>query len=297
MNGAGHPGALDLEIDVIVSRNNRRIKAIRRLLRSKAGRDRIALLEGVHLIEEALAADIPLEEVLVTAEFQESAAGRRLLLQIDREVLVITRGLFRELAQTTNPTGIVAIAELPRGGASARTASGPADARPADVKSDTQLISLYLDGIQDPINLGAIARTAEAAGCRELFLGPGCAHPNHPRALRASAGSLLRIPALPVPGLEKAVSLVEASGSPRPRLLALAGDAGTPLWQAPLEGPLLLLLGAEGQGLSSDTRALADIAVSIPLAAPVESLNVTVAAAVTLFEIRRRRAAGTESPA
>ena len=129
--------------------------------------------------------------------------------------------------------------------------------------------------MQDPGNLGALARVAEAAGAAGLALSPGSAHPNHPRALRASAGSLLRLPV--------AVG-VEAAALDR-RLAPVAAHAGWPwsprdgqdLWAAALDGALVLALGAEGPGLSPAPLARADLRLTIPVEPPVESLNATVA--------------------
>jgi TrmH family RNA methyltransferase len=140
--------------------------------------------------------------------------------------------------------------------------------------------------LQDPGNLGALARVAEAAGAAGLALSPGTAHPNHPRALRASAGSLLRLPV--AVGCEAAA--VDRHLAPlRPRWLALVPREGEDLWRAALDGALVLALGAEGPGLSPALRERADLGLTIPIEPPVESLNATVAAALVLFEVRRRR--------
>jgi TrmH family RNA methyltransferase len=146
-------------------------------------------------------------------------------------------------------------------------------------------VYLFLDGVQDPGNLGAIARVAEAAGAAGLACGPGTAHPNHPRALRASAGSLLRLPV--AVGVEPAA--LAAHLSPLgPRWAALVAHGGRELYAEPVAGTLVLALGGEGAGLSPAARRLADLELRIPLEGPVESLNVATAAAVVLFELRRR---------
>jgi TrmH family RNA methyltransferase len=146
-------------------------------------------------------------------------------------------------------------------------------------------VYLYLDGLQDPGNLGALARVAEAVGVAGLALAPGTVHPNHPRALRGSAGSLLRLPvAVNVPPEALARHLAALA----PRWAALVPRGGTDLYAAPLSGTLVLALGAEGPGLSPAAAALADLRLTIPLAPPVESLNAVVAAALVLFELRRQ---------
>jgi TrmH family RNA methyltransferase len=132
---------------------------------------------------------------------------------------------------------------------------------------------------------------AEAAGAAGLALAPGTVHPNHPRALRASAGSLLRIPV--AVGVEPE-DLDRHLAACRPRWTALVPRHGEDLYQARLDGVLILTVGAEGPGLSEKLLARMrdeDLRLTIPIEPPVESLNATVAAALVLFEVRRRRLA------
>jgi TrmH family RNA methyltransferase len=262
---------------MITSRQNRRIKDIRALRRSKGDR---VLLEGPHLVAEAVAAGLALEEVLAAPGFFESSAEgaelRRVLAALPEPPLEVAPDVLAALADADAPKGLLAVARLPRGGVES-----------LPVVPDG--VYLFLEGLQDPGNLGAVARSAEAAGAVGLALAPGCAHPNHPRALRGSAGSLLRLPA--AVGVE-AGALDERlrAGLPGPpRWAALVPRNGEVPWDADLSGPLVLAVGAEGPGLSDDLLARADLRLTIPLAPPVESLNAAVAAALVLFEIRRRR--------
>jgi RNA methyltransferase, TrmH family len=256
---------------MISSPQNRRLQDIRRLRRRQGDR---ALLEGPHLVAEALAGGVALEEVLVTPEFAASAAGRRLAEALGRPPLAVAPALLRRLADADAPQGVLAVAGLPRCG-------------PAALPRRPGAAYLFAEGLQDPGNLGALARTAEAAGAAALALSPGSVHPNHPRALRASAGSLLR---LPVAIGCTAEDLEGRLAGLAPRWIALVPRGGEPLYQAPLDGTLILALGAEGPGLSPPLAARAEIRLTIPIEPAVESLNATVAAALVLFELRRRRA-------
>jgi len=255
---------------MITSRRNSRLKDIRRLLKSKGDR---ALLEGPHLIAEAVAAGTELEAVLATPEFGLGAAARKLFPALPRPPLEIEPGLLDEVTDSDSPRGIVAVARLPRGGTAALpvTAGG---------------VYLYLESLQEPGNLGALARVAEAAGCTAIALGPGSVHPNHPRALRGSAGSLLR---LPVAVRASPDELDDHLGPIAPTWIALTPHGGRDLFAEDFEGTLVIALGSEGAGLSPALCDRAGMAVTIPLQPPVESLNVTVAAAVVLFELYRRR--------
>lgn len=256
---------------MIVSPKNRLLKDIRRLLRSKGER---AVLEGPHLIEEALAAGLVLEQVLATPEFAAAAPGAALLERLPGWQAVDS-GVVAALADADTPRGVLAIARVPRAGVEVLPV-GP------------ETVVVYAEALQDPGNLGALARVAEAAGASGLALGAGSAHPNHPRALRASAGSLLRLPV----ALGATADALDAHLRPcAPAWVALDPRDGEDLYAASLAGALILLLGSEGAGLSDALLSRATRRVRVPLAAPVESLNATVAAAVVLFELRRRSGA------
>lgn len=253
---------------MISSRSN---PTIRRLLRLKRERGDVAVLEGPDLIGEALAAGVTLETVLATPDFLATAEARRLQGLVQRPPEIVSAAILNELADADSPRGAIAVADLPR--------RGLADLPVGDGAY------LYLDGIQQPANLGALARVAEAAGARGLALAPGSVHPNHPRALRASAGSLLRLPV----ALGASPSALRARLAPsRPCWIALDPHDGIDLWEAPIPGNAILAVGAEGPGLSRDARDLADLRLRVAMEPPVESLNVAVAAALVLFEIRRR---------
>jgi len=255
---------------VITSRQNQRLKDIRRLRRSKGER---ALLEGPHLLAEALAAGLTLEILLVTPAWRGTPEGRALTGALPVEPLEVTAEALESITDADSPQGVLAVALLPRQGIAALPVL---PGRPY----------LYLEGLQDPGNLGALARVAEAAGAAGLILSPGCVHPNHPRALRASAGSLLRL-AVAVAAEPDAVDRHLAPAEPR--WAALVPRGGEDLYASPLAGTLVLAVGAEGPGLSQALRDRAELLLTIPMEPAVESLNATVAAALVLFEARRQR--------
>ncbi len=266
---------------MIVSRQNRTLKDIRRLRRSKGEH---ALLEGAHLVAAALAAGLRLDTVLASPEFLDTPAGRALAAKLPSPPLLAEAGLLANLADADSPRGLLAVAHLPRAGVEALPALAGG-------------VYLYLDGLQDPGNLGALARVAEAAGAAGMALSPGTAHPNHPRALRASAGSLLRLPVATGVDAEALDRHLDPPGPPR--WIALVPRGGIALYDLPaavLDDTTVLALGAEGPGVSPALLARAGLRITIPVAPPVESLNATVAAALTLFELRRRRA-GRARPA
>jgi TrmH family RNA methyltransferase len=263
---------------VISSRDNERWKAMRRLARSKgkrrsAERD-LLLVEGVHLLEAALDAGLEPETVLATPELV--AAAPPLLDRLPRAPLLIAPSLLEELADADSPRGLLAAVRLADRGAEtlAEVARG-GDAGPI----------VLADGIQDPANLGALARTCEAAGAMALITTPGSVGWRHPRSLRASTGSLLRLPVFA--GLEPD-SVEQALRPFGTSWVALVPRGGEDLFASVLEGRVLVAVGAEGAGLGARVAELAHRRLTVPLAPGVESLNAHVAAAVVLFELRRR---------
>jgi TrmH family RNA methyltransferase len=254
----------------IASRSNETLKGIRRLRRRQGDH---ALLEGPHLLREALALALPLESVLMASDFAATAAGATLARDLARAPLVVAGDLLAELCDADAPRGVLAVARLPRGGVERLTPGGDA-------------VALYLDGVQDPGNLGALARVAEAFGATALLLAPGGCHPNHPRALRASAGSLLRLPVAIQATPDAIDERWRQCGQPA-RWIGLAAHGGAPPPVNRPHGALVVALGAERGGLSPAADARLDERWTIPLVPPVESLNVAVAAAVALYALAR----------
>jgi TrmH family RNA methyltransferase len=142
--------------------------------------------------------------------------------------------------------------------------------------------------IQDPGNLGAIARVAEAGGASGLVAAGRCADPFGWKALRGSMGSLLRLPTVRCAAPEDEVAEARRHGC---RIVAAVPRGGLPLFQAALKGPVAFLIGGEGPGLAPALAAGADQRVSIPMHPPVESLNAAVAAALLVYEAWRQRTA------
>jgi 23S rRNA (guanosine2251-2'-O)-methyltransferase len=156
-----------------------------------------------------------------------------------------------------------------------------------DVRHDTLL--LLLDGVTDPRNLGACLRVADAAGVQAVVVPRDRSAGLTPAALKAAAGAAESVPLIDVTNLARAMDDLREAGV---RLIGAAGEAEQSLFDIDLTGPLAWVLGAEGSGLRRLTRERCDLVASIPLAGHVESLNVSVATGICLFEaVRQRRAA------
>jgi 23S rRNA (guanosine2251-2'-O)-methyltransferase len=145
---------------------------------------------------------------------------------------------------------------------------------------------LVLDGVQDPHNLGACLRVADAAGAQAVVVPRDRAAPLSPVARRAAAGAAETIPLFQVTNLARTLDELKEAGL---WIVGTAGDAEQGVFQADLKGPVALVLGGEGSGMRRLTRERCDLLVRIPMAGTVESLNVSVAAGVCLFEAVRQR--------
>jgi TrmH family RNA methyltransferase len=232
---------------MIESSKNELLKEIRRQRRS---RDDLAILEGPHLVGEALAAGIALDIVLATPEFAEGAEAG-LLTRVPGGYQAVSERALRSVTESETPRGVLATARMPRGGAESIPLAAAG-------------LYVYIDGIQDPGNLGAVARAAEATRVDGLVLGPGSAHPNHPRALRASAGSLLRLPIAinaSADSLRRHLEEIDATW------MALSPHGETDLFEANLSLPLVLVIGAE-RGLDPELEAACDRRLRINTAEP-----------------------------
>jgi RNA methyltransferase, TrmH family len=177
--------------------------------------------------------------------------------------------IFALISPVESPSGVVAIIDAPQ--------------PPQGALSDTVVV---LDGVQDPGNLGTILRTSAAAGVKDVLLGMGCAQAWSPRVLRAGMGGHFRLAVRERVDVPKALA-----GFPGVILATLPDDGSSSLYELDLRRPVAWLFGAEGAGLSAEVAALASLNVRIPMPGVVESLNVSAAAAVCLFEQVRQRSA------
>lgn len=263
---------------VITSRHHPIVKQFRELAR---GGGPMMLLDGWHLITEAVNAGVAIETVAVCGP-----ATRAEQTVIDRasrdgaQIVTVSGAVLNAMSPVSSPTGVVASARKPATDAAALVAPPPA-------------LVLAGIGIQDPGNAGAVIRSAAAAGATGVIVDDATADPWGWKALRASMGSVFHLPVIRTRG--HLATLVEwrASGV---RIVAAVPRDGVPMHDVDFTGPVVIVVGGEGPGLTADALAVADGTVSIPMAPVVESLNVAVAAAVILYEARRQRALGAAKP-
>lgn len=257
----------------VESRQNARVRDLRQAFHDAAPNDQgLVAVEGMHLLDEAIRAGLRLETVF----FSESALPRahKLLPQLSArtEALLLPDDVFAGAVPTETPQGVAALVKVKKFQLDDALLPAPA-------------LLVIAAGLQDPGNLGTIARSAEAFSATGLLLGERTVSPWNWKALRASAGSMFRLPTLKVE-LLKALHDAKARGL---RVLATSSHKGTSISQADLRGPVALLVGNEGAGLPKDILAQADEVIVIPQSPRVESLNAGIAASVVLYEAARQR--------
>lgn len=250
---------------------------VRDLQRRKArGRRGLAVIEGVRLVEEALAAGLEFKGALVSPDLARTTRGQSLTADLASHAVPVEEvaaRAFGELAGTDSPQGVLAVVQ-------------PRVWSLQDVPAGNTL--LVVDGVQDPGNVGTLIRTAHALGAAATLLLRGSADPLNAKALRAAMGATFRHPVVQLDdppfitwAKEQALTLWAAAADGVPLARALDAKQGA--------ARIAVIIGNEGAGIRPQLNAVAAQRVAIPLARGAESLNVAVAAGILLYEVQRGR--------
>lgn len=255
----------------IQSADNGRIKALRALKERKFRRQEgLLLAEGDHLVGEAIQSGQDVRSLVISREKVADYGGYLRWAQAqDVEVLLCPPRILQSLGDARSSQGVLAAVAW-------REAAWP------DFP-DTAL-ALALDGVQDPGNVGALIRTADAVGAACVLLGPGCADPTGPKAVRASMGSLFHLPLVDCPDLQDALRALVGQG-----WAVLSGDlAGENfLTRRVVQTRQVLLIGNEGGGVSQDVSEAATHRLRLPMAGQAESFNAGISAGIMLYDMAR----------
>ena len=258
----------------IDSRHNPLVKELRKIFaQGEPAADHTCAVEGFHILDEAIRSGLKFRAIFFSHSAE--AKAERLLQQMAAhvEAILLPDALFDSIVPTDAPQGVAALVRCKTftvDDVLAKSAAGPL---------------LAIAGVQDPGNLGTILRSAEAFQAGGVLLGEGTVSPFNSKAVRASAGSVFRLPLAKV-ALVKALSQLREQGL---RLIATSSHKGTPLAEAKLDGPLAIFVGSEGAGVPRPLLSEMDETVAIPHSPRVESLNAGVAASIVLYEIARQR--------
>jgi TrmH family RNA methyltransferase len=255
-------------MSVLSSRDNPKVRHWAKLAEDGRYRreKRRALIEGPHLLAAALESGHKPVAVLIS-EPMDSETGT-LVARSGVTPVTLARGLFRSIVDAETPQGVAAEIAIPE-----------AAARPGD--------AVFLEGLQDPANVGAIIRSAAAFGVAQVVLDKACADPWSPKALRAGQGGHFAL------AIRQTERLGQDLAAFKGTLICTVPRGGKPLSGAKLTPPLGWLFGGEGAGLSEETLRRVLLSVTIPVKAGTESLNVAATAAICLHEGFSRSAAGS----
>jgi TrmH family RNA methyltransferase len=275
-------------METIASRKNPLVLLMRRVAQGDADERGRVLLDGLHLVQEARAAGLPLSTAAFTTKVLSApdGAARRLattLAGLGCRVAQVSDAVMEAMSPAAAPSGVVALATRPR--------HDLASVLPPAVKNPFLCVAA---GVQDPGNVGAIVRVAEAGGASGVIVTGNSADPYGWKALRGAMGSAFRLPVVREPELDGVLAALRAAGV-RVLATAPAGNAsGTILSRRsfsdkPLTGACAFVLGGEGSGLPETVITSADGVITIPMEPPVESLNVAVSAGLIIYEARRQR--------
>jgi RNA methyltransferase, TrmH family len=258
----------------IEGRHNALVKELRKAFASgETTPDGYTAIEGVRILEEALRSGLRLQTVF----FSNSGKNRaqRLIPQISNhvETLLLPDKLFASVVPSETPQGVaglVRVKEFSLADIVARKDAGPL---------------VVIAGLQDPGNLGTIFRSAEAFGAGGIVLGEGTVHYLNPKVVRASAGSVFRLPV----AVSKLSETIQTMRQNNVRMLATSSHRGIPLRDASLISPLAIFIGSEGAGVPRELVRDMDEFIAIPHSPQVESLNAGVAASIVLYEVTRQK--------
>jgi TrmH family RNA methyltransferase len=259
---------------VITSKTNRKVKYVRSLYRRPVRqRERRFVAEGVRLIEEMTKAGQAPVFAFYSAGISGDARAEAVVEALrasGAEVEVVSDDVMRAMADTKTPQGILAVAPFP------------------EIEARDVHLSLVLDGLRDPGNLGTILRSAEAAGVGQVITMSGTVDVFGPKVVRGAMGAHFRLP------IRADRSWDEISDTLQERQVLLADAGGETAYdRVDWSQPSVLIVGGEARGAGAEARRLCSGTVSIPMRAGVDSLNVAVATSIILFEAARQLGAGS----
>ncbi len=263
-----------MNFDVILSKNNERIKKVHRLVGSPSERADMGLfvLEGLRLCRDAAQNAVESEELYFTdSVYKKFTADIDFMIERSKLSFCVSEDAFKKISDTDNSQGVCAVYNKSK------------------LNTDTDLTSscryIACENVSDPGNLGAISRTAEALGINGLILLGSCCDMLNPKALRASMGALIRIPVVIYKDAVSAIELMKAQGF---RVLAsvVTADA-TPISEVKFGDGDIIIIGNEANGIKPETAAVCNECITIPIKGRAESFNAAAAASILMWELAK----------
>jgi len=261
----------------IESRSNPRIRSYKKLKEKKYRmREKLYLVEGFRLLEEAFKAGKKVHAVLYESGKKEEFARYIAPYAEQTEIIVTENDVIRDLSSTVHPQGVIGVLSLE-----------DASTEEVSFQDTSSELLLYLDGLQDPGNLGTIIRSAHAAGAKGIILGKNTVDPYNEKVIRSSMGSIFHLP-IYHQGEETLKKFLDAGY----QLAVTSLEAERNIFHEDLTGNLIIAIGNEGSGISEEIEERAAVLLGIPMPGGAESLNAAVAASIVLFERVRQLESG-----
>ncbi|OGW31099.1 MAG: hypothetical protein A2X59_01665 [Nitrospirae bacterium GWC2_42_7] len=245
-------------------------------LREKRNKHHLEFLtEGPHLIEMAVASGCVIGDVFASSSFLVKNEGQKLLRDLSKtteDIFEVPDHLLNKLGDTKTPQGIIAVVSYQ-----------PLSLENLPLQNKSLLV--VIDGVQDPGNLGTIIRTSDASAADAVLILPGTCDTFMPKVIRSTAGSIFNIPVIHTT-LDELLGWVHQKNI---KLFVASVEAERSVYETDLKVPLALIFGNEAHGVSKQLRESADMFLKIPILGKAESLNVSVSAAICLYEAVRQR--------
>jgi len=263
---------------LITSSSNRMIKEVKSLKQRKYREQKgLFFVEGYRIVKEAAEYGEQIESVFVSEGFRRDAAPEfgMLLEKIEEtgcSAFLLPDNLYREISDTDNPQGIMAVMRI--------------KTRSLEEIMGGDRLFVLLESLKDPGNMGTIIRTADAAGFSGVVVSEGCVDIYNPKVLRATMGSIFRVPVVSVPNVLEAIAFFKKHGL---NVYAAHLEGSKNYFDLDMRSNTVLIIGNEANGISGRTAANTDILVKIPMKEGVESLNASVAASILMYECVRQK--------
>lgn len=259
----------------ITSINNKLIKDIKSLYRKKGRqKHKLFVIEGIKIIEEVIENNYPIENIIYTDYLFENEEGKVLFSTLEsfNNLIYVPTNVFKEISDTESPQGIIGISKIV--------------SRNIEEIYDLQNKSiLFLDEIQDPGNMGTIIRTADAFSIGGIIVKHGSVDVYNPKVIRATMGSIFRVPLYFTEGIEELKNL-KSKGY---KIYSTSLSASMPIYDVNFNNKSVLSIGNESKGVSEEVLSLSDTFIKIPMTGKTESLNAAVAASIIMYESMKQR--------
>lgn len=260
----------------ITSSKNQVIKDIKALYKRKdRWNSQLFIIEGIKIIEEALYNGVDLKYIIFSDKLLSTDEGKTFFegIKYNDNIIQITENLFKEISDTENPQGIIGIAKF--------------NIHKLDEVFNIKNPSLlFLDGVQDPGNMGTIIRTCDAFNLDGIILAKGSVDPYNPKVVRATMGSIFRVPLYII---DDSLETLSTLSHHKIKILATSLEGSVPVYDIDYKEGFVLVIGNESKGVTLDILNKSDTLIKIPMPGFAESLNAGVAASIIMYEAMKSK--------